>query len=121
MTHTIQPPASEKLIMPQPATINPAVDLPRTMRAIVAYGPDDYRLEEVEVPRAGPDDIIIEVEACGVCASEIKTFHGAQSLWGGAARVGLRPPSFRGMNSWAAPWKWARTWPRRANSRWGTA
>ncbi|CAM3706288.1 alcohol dehydrogenase catalytic domain-containing protein [Deinococcus frigens] len=91
MTNTIQPPSTpettpDKLIMLQPDTVNPDVKLPKTMKAIVAYGPDDYRLEEVEVPRAGPDDIIIEVEACGICASDIKTFHGAQSLWGGAGQ-----------------------------------
>lgn len=56
--------------------------LPETMQAIVAYAPGDYRLETVEVPRAGPDDIIIEVEACGICASDIKTFEGAPSFWG---------------------------------------
>ena len=56
--------------------------LPDTMQAIVAYAPGDYRLETVEVPRAGPDDIIIEVEACGICASDIKTFEGAPSFWG---------------------------------------
>ena len=59
-----------------------AVDLPRRMTAVVAYEPGDYRLEEVDVPRAGPDDIIIEVEACGICASDIKTFQGAPSFWG---------------------------------------
>src|SRR5665811_2318474 len=58
------------------------VELPRRMQAVVAYAPGDYRLEEVDVPRAGPDDIIIEVEACGICASDIKTFQGAPSFWG---------------------------------------
>ena len=57
-------------------------DLPARMTAVVAYAPGDYRLEEVDVPRAGPDDIIIEVEACGICASDIKTFQGAPSFWG---------------------------------------
>ena len=47
---------------------------------MVVYDPGDYRLEEVDVPRAGPDDIIIEVEACGICASDIKTFQGASSF-----------------------------------------
>lgn len=57
--------------------------LPATMTAVVAYAPGDYRLETVEVPRAGPDDIIIEVEGCGICAGDIKAFGGAVSFWGG--------------------------------------
>ena len=89
MTDTLSRPAdpypqntTEKLIMLQPDHINPAVDLPKTMQAIVAYAPGDYRLETVEVPRAGPDDIIIEVEAVGICAGDIKAFQGAASFWG---------------------------------------
>jgi erythritol/L-threitol dehydrogenase len=58
-------------------------DLPKTMRAVVAYAPSDYRLEEVPVPRAGADDIIIKVEACGICAGDIKSYVGAESFWGG--------------------------------------
>jgi erythritol/L-threitol dehydrogenase len=58
-------------------------ELPKTMRAIVAYAPGDYRLEMVPVPRAGADDIIIKVEACGICAGDIKSYVGAESFWGG--------------------------------------
>lgn len=28
--------------------------LPETMKAVVAHGPEDYRVEEVAVPKAGP-------------------------------------------------------------------
>ena len=65
--------------MSQSATASRPNQLPETMQAIVAYAPGDYRLETVEVPRAGPDDVIIEVEACGICASDIKTFEAAPS------------------------------------------
>jgi threonine dehydrogenase-like Zn-dependent dehydrogenase len=58
-------------------------DLPETMRAVVAYAPGDYRLEQVPVPRAGADDIIVKVEACGICAGDIKSYVGAESFWGG--------------------------------------
>jgi erythritol/L-threitol dehydrogenase len=57
--------------------------LPETMRAIVAYAPGDYRLETVPVPRAEADEIVIKVEACGICAGDIKAFVGAESFWGG--------------------------------------
>jgi erythritol/L-threitol dehydrogenase len=60
--------------------------LPETMRAVVAYAPGDYRLETVPVPRAGADEIIIQVEACGICAGDIKAYVGAESFWGGAGQ-----------------------------------
>lgn len=58
-------------------------NLPEKMKAIVAYAPGDYRLETVETPRAGEGEMILKVEACGVCAGDIKAFHGAPSFWGG--------------------------------------
>jgi threonine dehydrogenase-like Zn-dependent dehydrogenase len=56
--------------------------LPETMEAVVAYAPQDYRFETVPVPRAGADDIIIEVEGCGICAGDAKAYDGAPSFWG---------------------------------------
>ncbi len=76
------------------ATIQRPNELPAKMQAVVAYAPHDYRFEEVDVPRAGPDDIIIEVEAVGICAGDIKAFEGAPSFWGddkGQARYVLPP------------------------------
>ena len=57
--------------------------IPDKMKALVVHGPDDYRMEEIATPRAGKGEIVIKVEACGVCASDIKCLHGAPSLWGG--------------------------------------
>ena len=63
------------------------VSLPSTMKALVAYGKNDYRLErEYPVPDCGPDDIIIKLEGCGVCASDLKCWHGALSYWGSATQ-----------------------------------
>ncbi|QTL99544.1 alcohol dehydrogenase catalytic domain-containing protein [Iocasia frigidifontis] len=59
------------------------MSLPEKMKALVAYAPGDYRLEKVDVPRAGEGEIVIKVEACGVCAGDIKAYHGAPSFWGG--------------------------------------
>lgn len=58
-------------------------NLPKTMKALVAHAPGDYRLESVPVPRAGEGEVIIKVEACGVCAGDLKAYHGAPSFWGG--------------------------------------
>ena len=56
--------------------------LPKTMRAVVTYGPEDYRMEEVPVPQAGPGEVVIRVDHSGVCASDMKCFFGAHHFWG---------------------------------------
>jgi L-iditol 2-dehydrogenase len=57
--------------------------LPETMKAVVAYGPEDYQVEERPVPRAGKEEVVIKVEACGICGSDLKAFHGSAMYWGG--------------------------------------
>lgn len=68
-------------------TLRPAfaerADIPKSMRAVVARAPHEFKLEEVPVPQVGPDDILVKVEACGVCASDVKAYQGAESYWGG--------------------------------------
>ena len=60
------------------------MEIPKTMKALVAYAPGDYRLvRDFPVPRCTGGDLIIKVEGCGVCAGDIKAFHGAPSFWGG--------------------------------------
>lgn len=59
--------------------------LPRTMRAVRCVGPEDYRLEEVPVPTPGPGEVLIKLDACGVCASDVKCFTGAARFWGDPA------------------------------------
>ncbi|GIP41394.1 erythritol/L-threitol dehydrogenase [Paenibacillus sp. J31TS4] len=64
----------------------PNASIPTHMRAIVAYAPGDYRLETVEVPKAGPGELVVKVEACGICAGDIKAYGGAPSFWGDATQ-----------------------------------
>lgn len=45
-------------------------------------------LEEVERPRPGPDDVLIEVEACGVCHSDL---HVADGDWPQFAKIIKKP------------------------------
>ncbi|QUJ66446.1 alcohol dehydrogenase catalytic domain-containing protein [Photobacterium sp. GJ3] len=59
-----------------------AGDIPKTMKAVVAYAPYDYRLEDVDVPEINQEEILIKVEACGICAGDLKSYHGAPSFWG---------------------------------------
>ncbi|CAM4056289.1 zinc-binding dehydrogenase [Helcobacillus massiliensis] len=55
---------------------------PETMKAVVMHGPEDYRLEEIAVPTPATDELLIKVEATGVCASDLKCYHGAAKFWG---------------------------------------
>ncbi|WP_110601265.1 MDR/zinc-dependent alcohol dehydrogenase-like family protein [Salinicola lusitanus] len=57
-------------------------DIPRTMKAVVAYAPNDYRYEEVPVPEIEDKEILVKVEGCGICAGDIKSYDGAPSFWG---------------------------------------
>lgn len=56
--------------------------IPETMQAVICHGPGDYRLEEVAVPRPGPGQALVKVEAVGICASDLKCYHGAAKFWG---------------------------------------
>lgn len=42
-----------------------------TMTAALMYEPGDVRVEQVNIPPIGPDDLLIKVAACGVCGSDI--------------------------------------------------
>lgn len=63
------------------------------MRAVRCHGPEDYRLEEVPVPTPGPGEVVVKLDACGVCASDVKCFIGAPLFWGDADRPAyVQPP-----------------------------
>ena len=57
-----------------------------TMTAVVCHGPRDYRLERVPVPVPGPGEALVRVEAVGICASDLKCYHGAAKFWGDGSR-----------------------------------
>ena len=46
-------------------------------RAAVLYAPHDVRIEERPVPLPGPEDVLVEVRAVGVCGSDVHYYeHG---------------------------------------------
>jgi len=48
------------------------------MRAAVFRGVEDLRVEDVPVPEAGPDEVVLAVKAVGVCGSDLHTYlHGS--------------------------------------------
>ena len=69
--------------------------IPETMKALVAYGKGDYRLElNYPTPQCGPDDIIIKTEGCGICAGDLKCMHGAAMFWGDKVQPAWVEPPF---------------------------
>ncbi len=54
-----------------------------TMMAVRNYGSRDYRLETVSKPTVGPGELLIRVDASGICGSDGKCFTGSGMFWGG--------------------------------------
>ena len=48
------------------------------MKAKVAFlhGPGDLRVQEVEIPKLKPDQVLVKVGACGICGSDVECFEG---------------------------------------------
>ncbi|ARK32490.1 MDR/zinc-dependent alcohol dehydrogenase-like family protein [Halalkalibacter krulwichiae] len=59
-----------------------SANIPTEMKAVVAYSPGDYRLETVPVPTIEAGEMLVKVEACGICAGDLKAYDGAPSFWG---------------------------------------
>ena len=41
------------------------------MRAAVYHAPGDVRIEDLERPRPGPGEVLLEMRACGICGSDL--------------------------------------------------
>lgn len=52
------------------------------MKAVICHGPLNYKLEDVEIPRPTSGEALVRVEAVGICASDLKCYHGAAKFWG---------------------------------------
>lgn len=57
---------------------------PQTMRAAVLTGPTEFAMADVPVPSPGPGEVLIRLEGCGVCASNVEPWQGQPwSQWPG--------------------------------------
>lgn len=45
-----------------------------TMRAARFYDQEDIRIEDIERPTAGPDDVLIDIAWCGICGTDIHEY-----------------------------------------------
>lgn len=57
------------------------------MRLVNLHGPDDVRIDQVESPQAGENDVVVDVVHCGICGSDV----------GYVAAGGLMGPSDKAM------------------------
>ncbi|MBT8333612.1 MAG: alcohol dehydrogenase catalytic domain-containing protein, partial [Deltaproteobacteria bacterium] len=61
------------------------------MKSVVCYGAKDLRLEEQEQPVAGPDQVLINIEAGGICGSDLHYYNH-----GGFGTVRIKEPMILG-------------------------
>ncbi len=53
------------------------------MKAAVFYGNKNLKIEDIELPELEKGEILIKVEACGICGTDIHIFNGEE----GSAKV----------------------------------
>ena len=62
------------------------------MRAFVISGPGRWSIEDINAPRAGAGQVVIDIERAGICGTDAELFSGDMSyLHEGLARYPLRP------------------------------
>ncbi|HEV2576672.1 MAG TPA: alcohol dehydrogenase catalytic domain-containing protein [Acidobacteriaceae bacterium] len=49
--------------------------LPKTMRAAVYRAPDDVRTETIPVPEIGRGEVLVKIDTCGICGTDLKKIH----------------------------------------------
>lgn len=52
------------------------------MNAVVTYAPFDNRYEQYPKPEIGKGEILIKIKGCGICAGDLKAYHGGIRVWG---------------------------------------
>ena len=78
-------------------------DVPETMPAAVLKGPGRLEVEDVPVPSLGVDDVLVQVDLCGVCGSDLHMVldgWGAPGSWQGHEWVGRVAAVGDGVTRW---------------------
>ena len=58
--------------MPSPRALSPSKPIPRSMKAAVYVGNGNIAVQCVETPVIGPGEILVRVESCGICHTDLK-------------------------------------------------
>ncbi|MEM3755304.1 MAG: alcohol dehydrogenase catalytic domain-containing protein, partial [Candidatus Bathyarchaeia archaeon] len=51
------------------------------MKAAILYGPRDIRVEEIPIPKINADQVLIKVEKCGICPSDVRRYVGVKKMF----------------------------------------
>jgi 2-desacetyl-2-hydroxyethyl bacteriochlorophyllide A dehydrogenase len=43
---------------------------------VVIFGQEDFRYQDIEVPEPGDEEVLVEIESCGICAADPKIYYG---------------------------------------------
>ena len=55
-------------------------EVPKTMRAAVYRGIDEVRLETIPVPEIGGGEVLVRIDTCGICGTDLKKIHSGIAL-----------------------------------------
>jgi L-iditol 2-dehydrogenase len=50
------------------------------MRVAVCYGKEDIRIEEREIQKPGPEEVLVKIAYCGICPSDRRVYKGLSSM-----------------------------------------
>lgn len=62
--------------IPQSSIKNQRKTRERTMQAAVLTAPGNFSWQDTEIPTPGPDEVLIRMEGCGLCSSNIPIWEG---------------------------------------------
>ncbi len=63
---------SKSSLQPEASSVSA---IPATMRAAVYRGVDDVRVETIPVPEIGPGEVLMKINTCGICGTDLKKIH----------------------------------------------
>lgn len=67
------------------------------MKAVVTYAPGDNRYEDYPKPALSDGEVLLRVKGCGICAGDLKAYHGGIRMWGTSeADRYIEPPCIPG-------------------------
>ncbi len=52
-----------------------AMEVPSQQQAAVYRAPNDVRIETVPVPHVGPGEVLLRIDTCGICGTDLKKIH----------------------------------------------
>lgn len=78
------------------------------MQAALWYGPEEMRVEEVEVPRIGTDEVLVRIGAALTCGTDFKLFRQGHALLVKCFPKSLSGNGFCPFHSRSATWRYNR-------------